>query len=206
MADDMAAGAEAYLQMWERAVGIESKRCFFHQDGITRRGRGPLRLGDGWRTVLRRAGQPQQRDRAWSWCVKGRGNSRAADVAVLDPEGRVELVGTTARGRRTRGLMVGDRTSRKGLFTRRSGTRTFVYSAAGGRVRAIAVTSTKLARNRRALRVAMRRLTRARATAARRTFVPAKAQASGRMLGRTLAGSADREENARQALLCNLNL
>jgi hypothetical protein len=31
--DDMWAGAEAYLQMWERASGIESKRCFFIRTG-----------------------------------------------------------------------------------------------------------------------------------------------------------------------------
>src|SRR3712207_507077 len=105
----MWAGAEAYLQMWERASGIESKRCFFHQDGMKRSGRGPLRLGDSWQAVLRRAGQPQQRGRAWSWCVKRRENRRAADVAVLTPGGVVSLVGSTAVGRNALGVGVGRR-------------------------------------------------------------------------------------------------
>ena len=205
MADDMYDGVEAYLQMWERAVGVPSKRCFFHQDGVTRRGRGPLRLGDGWREVLSRAGQPQQRGRAWSWCVKGRGNARAADVAVLTKKGKVELVGTTARGRRAQGVLVGDRMAGKGLRVKRAGKRAFVYSLRKGRVRAIAVTSRKLAGRKKALKVAMRRVVRAKASAAPRKFVPAKAQADGRMLGRALAGSGNRAVDQQNALLCAIN-
>lgn len=214
MARDMSQGAEAYLQMWERAHGIESKRCFFHQDGVTARGRGPLRLGDGWITLLRRAGQPQQRTRAWSWCVKGRGNRRAADVAVLNRRGKVELVGTTARGRFARQIAVGDpagavagaRAVGPHLRVKRSRGRSFVYALRDGRVQAIAVTRPALAARPAALRAAVLRVLRARASAAPRRFVPAKAQAGGQMAGRPLAGSGDRETDARTALLCGLNL
>jgi microsomal dipeptidase-like Zn-dependent dipeptidase len=214
LADDMWAGAEAYLQMWERASGIQSKRCFFRQDGLKRTGRGPIRLGDHWRTVLERAGQPQQRDRAWSWCVKGRDNRRAADVAVLSDAGRVELVGSTARGRNALGAGVGARASAvrrarrigSGLLVRRTGRRAFVYATRAGRIRAVAVSTARLARDRRALRAAVRRVLRARADNRPRTFVPAEAQAKPRMLGRALAASGSRDVDARLALVCSLNL
>jgi hypothetical protein len=112
-------------------------------------------------------------------------------------------------------VFVGDRTSRlrratvagKGIRTIRSGDRTFVYSIAKGRVRAIAVTTTDFARSRKALRGAVSRVLRGRASAAPRTFVAAnKAQASGKMLGRALAQTGNRETDARNALFCALNL
>jgi len=213
-ADDMWKGAEAYLQMWERASGIESKRCFFSRDGLKRTGRGPLRLGDSWRQVLDRAGQPQQRSRAWSWCVKGKDNRRAADVAVLSKSGTVELVGSTARGRNALGVAVGRlasavrraRPAGGDLRVRRSANRAFVYATRSGRVSAVAVTTARLAQDRPALRLAMRRLTRAKADNRPRRFVPAEAQAKPRMLGRALAGDGDREADARLALVCSLNL
>jgi hypothetical protein len=212
--DDMWGGAEAYLQMWERASGVESRRCAFRQDGLKATGRGPLRLGDDWRAVLRRAGQPQQRDRAWSYCVKGKDNRRRADVAVLSPSGVVELVGSTAVGRNALGAAIGERAAGQrgfraagtGLRVRRAGSRAYVLATRAGRVRAVAVTSAKLAGDRRALRTAMRRVLTARADNRPRTFVPAPEQAKGRMLGRTLAGTGDRQTDARLALLCNLNL
>jgi hypothetical protein len=212
--DDMWAGAEAYLEMWERASGIESKRCSFSRDGLKRTGRGPLRLGDPWRKVLERAGQPQQRGRAWSWCVKGKANTTAADVAVLDQEGTVELVGSTAVGRNALGVGVGRsaaavhraRHAGDGLLVRRSGNRAFVFATAKGRVRAVAVTTSRFASRQSALRLAMRRLLRATADNRPRKFVPAEAQATPRMLGRPLAGVGDQATNAKLALLCSLNL
>jgi microsomal dipeptidase-like Zn-dependent dipeptidase len=214
LADDMSAGAEAYLQMWERASGVESKRCFFRQDGLKRTGRGPIRLGDDWEAVLARAGQPQQRDRAWSWCVKGKDNRRAADVAVLSQKGTVQLVGSTARGRNALGVGIGRRASAirrarsagGGVFVRRSGRRAFVWSTRNGRVRAVGVTTAKLAADRPALRSAMRRVVRARADNRPKGFVPAEAQAKPRMLGRSLAQTGDGSKDAQQALFCSLNL
>ncbi len=204
--DDMWAGAEAYLQMWERASGIRSRGCVRSRDVLTSKGRGPLRLGDGWRRLLERAGQPQQRTRAWSWCVKGAGNRRAADVAVLSAAGRVELVGTTARGRSTRGVRVGARRRGPALQVRRSGKRAFVVSVRRGRVQALAVTTARLAADRKALQTAMRRVLAAQADNRPRSFVPAEAQAKPRLLGRTLAGAGDRAVDARLAMLCSLNL
>jgi hypothetical protein len=210
--DDMWAGAEAYLEMWERTSGIASKGCFVSRDEIKRTGRGPIRLGDGWRKVLERAGQPRQRTRAWSWCVKGKANRRAADVAVLTRSGTVELVGSTARGRSALGAGIGARAatlrgarrSGPGLLVRRSGNRAFVYATRAGRVRAVAVTTARLAAKRAALRTAMRRVLQAEADNRPRTFVPAEKQPA--MLGRSLAGSGDRAVDAKMALLCSLNL
>ncbi len=198
MADDMWAGAEAYLEMWERATGVESKRCFFRQDGLKRGGRGPIHLGDDWEDVLRSAGQPQQRDRAWSWCVKGAKNTTAADVAVFDAAGVVKLVGSTASGRNARGVGIGSparmiRRARPiggGVFVQRSGSRVFAFATKAGRVRAVAVTTSSFARNRAELRRAMRQVNRARADNRPRSFVPAAAQAKPRMAGRSIANDA----------------
>lgn len=205
LADDMWAGAEAYLQMWERASGIVTNRCFFHQDGMKRRGRGPIRLGENWQEVLRRAGQPQQRGRAWSWCVKTKENRTKADVAVFSQSGIVELVGSTARGRNALGIGMGRRTkairrARKiggGVLVRRAGNRAFVWATRGGRVRAVGVTTSRFASNRRAVRSAMQRVLRARADNTPGEFVPAEAQAKASALGEPLTSSGDRKGDER---------
>ena len=46
----------------------------------------------------------------------------------------------------------------------------------------------------------------AKASAAPRRFIPARAQASGRLLGATLAGVNDRATTAKLAFLCGLGL
>src|SRR4051812_40669946 len=109
LAKDMWDGAEAYLEMWERADGIRTPRCADSDHPLAANGRGPLRLGRGWVTLLRKAGQPQQRTRAWTWCVTGKKNRDRADVAELSQGGKVELVGSTAYGRVAGGIGVGAR-------------------------------------------------------------------------------------------------
>src|SRR4051794_14896988 len=104
---DMWNGAEAYLEMWERAEGIATPGCADPAAAVDAAGRGALRLGQRWDALLTAAGQPQQRDRAWSWCVGGDGNDGHADVAELTPGGTVELVGSTASGRSAGGTAVG---------------------------------------------------------------------------------------------------
>ena len=83
-----------------------------------------------------------------------------------------------------------------GCSSARDGNRAFVYSVRDGRVRAVAVTTAAFGADTNALRSAMSRVLKARASAAERKFVPAEAQAKSRMLGRTLAGSADAKTNA----------
>jgi microsomal dipeptidase-like Zn-dependent dipeptidase len=179
LANDMWAGAEAYLQMWERADGVPAGGC-----RPAGRFRG-LGLGSTWRSLLRRAGQPQQRTRAWAWCVQGGGN----DVAVLDRNGRVELVGTTAPS------VVGAPMSGTGIQIR--GRR--VYDVRGGRVAAVGIATRKL--SRAGMRAAMRRLRNAKAGQAPRAFVPNETPPP---TGRALAASGVPATDAALTLLCGL--
>ena len=186
---DMDNGSEAYLQMWERAEGIRSASCHLPRGRVRGRGLGRAILRRDWVKLLRRAGQPQQRNRVWTWCVRGRRNRNKADFAHLTTTGKVELAGSTARGRHAGRIFVGSRASKvrraskrigRGLYVRKAGKRSrFVYYVRKGRVRMVAVATRKLASNRRRLRAAVRRSLRAKASAAKRAFVPAsKASAS----------------------------
>jgi hypothetical protein len=102
---DLLNGAEAYLEMWERADGVPGPACAARNAAFSAVGVGGLRLDAGWERLLRDAGQPEQRSRAWSWCVDGGGE----DIAVLDAKGEVELVASTASGHSAGGLATGAR-------------------------------------------------------------------------------------------------
>jgi hypothetical protein len=201
---DLWNGAEAYLEMWERANGIRTPACARARGAIGRRGRGALRLGRRWQALLRTAGQPQRRGRAWSYCVRGGG----ADVAELSRRGRVELVGSTARHRRAGGVAVGTgtrdlgaaKTVGRGVRTRG----TWAYLIRHGRVAAVATASRSLARHPRALAAAMRRLAHARARATSARFAPGTAAA--RLTGRPLAGTGNARSDAALAMLCQLQV
>src|SRR4051812_6699084 len=215
LAKDLWDGAEAYLEMWERADGVPSPPCHEPIGPFTSRGRGPMRLGADWTTLLKTAGQPQQRGRAWSWCMRGRHNGHATDVAVLDDAGTVQLVGSTAHGRSAGGLRVAQRARKArsagaGVRYRRIARGgAWVYAVKRGRVVAVAVASRALARSPKALAVAMRRLRAATASATPRTFVPSAAQASARgrvLTGQPLAGTSSARLNAALAYLCRLQL
>jgi hypothetical protein len=213
LAHDMSSAAEAYLQMWERADGIRAPRCRSRHGSVTSRGLGLVRLGARWESLLRGAGQPQERTRTWTWCVVGARNRRAADVAELTPAGRVELVGSTARGRFADRVAVGDPVARlrgarsigRGVLVRRARGTTYVYATRGGRIRAVGVASGALARRAGGLRAAMLRVAAARATQARRTYVPNATPGSARLTGASLAGSNDARLNAALAVICGLS-
>jgi hypothetical protein len=211
MAADMWQGAEAYLEMWERASGIRSPGCARSDGEIKLHGFNRLRLGDGWVKLLKRAGQPQSRGRAWSWCVAGKRNRHAADVAELSKAGKVELVGSTATGRAGRRVDVGQTTRvtgakpiGRGILLDRGRTN-WVFAVRKGRVRAVAVASRSLAKHPKRLRAAMSRLLAARASQARRVFVPNNA-ASAALSGKVLAGTSDPRLNAAFALLCSAQM
>ncbi len=87
--NDMFHGAEAYLEMWERAYGVPATHCQpLHALGTT------LRIGDTSERALYRAGQPAARPgRSYRYCVSGGG--RAA--TVFGSAGRAVLAVTTAR-------------------------------------------------------------------------------------------------------------
>jgi hypothetical protein len=199
--------------MWERADGIQTPGCRAPHGRVIGGGLPKLRLGAGWRKLLRRAGQPQQRTRAWSWCVRGSGNRRAADVAELTPGGGVELVGSTADGRSAAGVPVGAPAAilgaahslGGGVSVRRAGKANYVYATGGGRVRAVAVATRALAASPDRLRAAMDRVLRARASQSLPKFVPNPTKGSTRLTGSSLAGSANPRLNRALVMLCTLN-
>jgi hypothetical protein len=148
---DLARGSEAYLQMWERAVGVPRVRCpqwrgHFTPGGLARK----LRLGDSARRSLFRAGQPVSRKRAWKWCTRNSKQGKRAlggrrnVVGVFDGKGRMRLAASTLRINKARGIGRGDRKRAlrkrarsigKGLFIRRSrGGTTFVWGTKGRKV------------------------------------------------------------------------
>ena len=86
--NDMARGAEAYLQMWERTVGVPRTHCLTPKGGFKATGFRRIRLGHTPQRALFRAGQPLARKRAWRYCVKGKKNRKAKVVSVYTKPAR----------------------------------------------------------------------------------------------------------------------
>ena len=161
--DDMNRGAEAYLQVWERAVGVPSRRCFEARRRFRRGGLAPAALGSNPEELLRSAGQPVRRPgRVWRFCGKGRDGRPAGRVTtVMTPRGRLALVASTGAEHTAFGVARGDRASRlRGV--RRLGRklrvrdRRFVYGVRRGKVRFVAVASKSLAGRPKRLRAYLR--------------------------------------------------
>ena len=167
---DMGRGAEAYLQMWERTVGIHEVACDGWKDRkLGRRGFGArLRLNQTPRQALESAGQPVKRTRVWRWCTAA-GNGRAAGdrndlAAVFTKRDRLGLILSSVPGQRAAGVAVGARIGklrRRGahkltskLWVKKAGPRgrKFVYRVKGGRVRAVGVASRAVAKKPKSLR------------------------------------------------------
>jgi hypothetical protein len=152
---DLGRGAEAYLQMWERASGVPPTRCQPAKARAKRRGLTRVRLGAGADALLRRAGQPRTRGRTWTWCAVKRGKRPAGRVtAVLTRAGRVTMVGSTAPRHTVAGAGRGDKLSKKakartkrfgrGMRVRKlGGGRRAVLRVRKGKVRWIAVTTAR---------------------------------------------------------------
>ena len=100
LAGDLWDGAEAYLQMWERAEGVKRARVRGPQAGRHAHAEARRELDE-----RARPRRPAAAARARVELVRaGLGQPRAADVAVFGADGRVALVGSTAQGRRTSGV------------------------------------------------------------------------------------------------------
>jgi hypothetical protein len=164
--NDMARGAESYLQSWERASGIPFG-CKSGREHFTRRGLGRLRLRYDTARLLRRGGQPKVRgNRAWRWCVRRKKNRRKKVVAVLDRKGRVQLIASNAQGHRALRIRPGVRAKRlrgrarrlgRGLYVRRAGRRArYVYGVRRGRVRFVGVATRSASKSRKRLRAYLR--------------------------------------------------
>jgi hypothetical protein len=148
--DDLGRGAEAYLQMWERAVGVPPTRCEGRQARATRRGLGRVRLGASANALLRRAGQPRRRaGRTWAWCATGGGQV----TARLTRGGRVTAVRSTAPRHRALGATPGTplraqtrrltRPRGGGVRGRRVRGRTLLIGVRGGKVRWVGATTAR---------------------------------------------------------------
>jgi hypothetical protein len=150
---DMARGAEAYLQAWERVNGI-GFGCKPGSQRLTRRGRGRVHLRATTTRLLRRAGQPKVRgNSAWSWCVRGMKNRRKRVVAALTPRGRVALVGSTSNANVSGRVPAGARSMGNGLFVRSAGPKArFVYVVRRGKVRVAGVATRAASKNAAVLR------------------------------------------------------
>ncbi|HEU5106272.1 MAG TPA: Coagulation factor 5/8 type domain-containing protein [Solirubrobacterales bacterium] len=159
IADDLMGGAEAYLQTWERAVGVPGPTCLTPPRRLSRSGFGPLRLGQDPQQTLIAAGQPQQRSgSAFLFCStrgKARGAKAAAAAAVFDATGKATFVASTAaakaKPKRAKRLGRGFFVARKGP----GGDRVWRYHK--GKLRFTAVATPRLAKKAGRLRAAFRR-------------------------------------------------
>lgn len=148
---DMFQGAEAYLEMWERADGVPGPGCLPPGAGLAASGFGhSLRLGATPVATLFRAGQPGSRPgRSYRYCVTGR---RGRLSVVFDRRGRAALIATSVPGERAGGMAVGAR--RRGSGTRIAGR--YVYGVQAGRVRYVAVATPAELRHPAQLRADLR--------------------------------------------------
>jgi hypothetical protein len=167
--DDMARGSEAYLQMWERAVGITPEFQVRREARLRfgRAGLGLVKLGVEPEELLRGAGQPASRKgRVWSYRVKGRGNAAARVRAVFSPSQRVALVTSVAPRHRVGGVGKGSasatltgraRVFAPGILVQDAGAgRRYVFGVGAGRVRWTAVATSAATRGPATLRAYLR--------------------------------------------------
>jgi len=101
IATDLMSGAEAYLQTWERAVGVPPTRCLATPRRLARNGFGALRLGRSPEQILLAAGQPRRRTgSAFSWCsAKAPDAQRGGIAVVFDARGKAAVIATALRRR-----------------------------------------------------------------------------------------------------------
>lgn len=142
-------GAEAYLEMWERAYGVPVTSCRSAQDSFAAGGTGTMRLGTSAESLLYSLGQPGSRPgRSCRYCVNG--SSSASVSAVYTPGGTAGLLTSTAPGYAAGGVHPGSParalsgratslTSGIWLGRRMRGGSRLVYGVSGGRVRYVGV-------------------------------------------------------------------
>ncbi|HEU5038774.1 MAG TPA: hypothetical protein VFT70_17335 [Nocardioides sp.] len=89
--DDMARGAEAYLQMWERAEGIAPDSC--RNPGLRKpvgKATSLIRRGMTTRQVMEVVGQPYERlGSTYSFCARSAGRPKVVLTVRFSPAGRV---------------------------------------------------------------------------------------------------------------------
>ncbi|MCW2968681.1 MAG: hypothetical protein JWM71_2453 [Solirubrobacteraceae bacterium] len=148
--NDMARGSEAYLEMWERAVGVPVYRPVPSRSRFTPHGLFRVGLGMANEELLRSAGQPGTRGSfVWRWGIQKRNGNAGHVYAVIGANGHSTLIASTGAEHSARGVNVGDaaarvkHASRSGslLVTSAGGGSSYVYGVRGGKVRFVGVTS-----------------------------------------------------------------
>jgi hypothetical protein len=152
---EMGQGAEAYLQMWERAGGVKAVRCPIYTDDFRSTSFGTrIRRGDSPAELLERVGQPTGRSATgWQWCARRDRQSEPQQRGVgaaFGGAGTVALVLSAMPATEAAGIGPGDPVRRVradarslggGLWVRRSGSdgARFVYVVRDGIVRSVGV-------------------------------------------------------------------
>jgi hypothetical protein len=161
---DMMHGAEAYLDMWERASGVPSEACRPARASLGPIGNPRLPM-TGFQSVLFADGQPLARlGHAYQYCING--NRKAKLSAVFNSGGRVTMWATNARGYSAGGIEVGQRSRvlrasatrlAPGLWIspRLRGGNRFVYGVRGNRVTYVALAGRSIAHRRAGLHSAL---------------------------------------------------
>ncbi|UJA20322.1 hypothetical protein HJD18_08940 [Thermoleophilia bacterium SCSIO 60948] len=154
---DLKGGAESYLAMWERAVGVPGPGKKPKRGRIGSNGSRTIKLRAKPNAVLNATGQPEVRTQGWRWRVKGSGGILGAAFKNAN----VQMVASTARGYSAGGVRPGDRAGRvtsrsvalgNGLYRRQLGNgNRFVYGVAGGKVRFVGVATRKASNGAAAL-------------------------------------------------------
>ena len=172
---DMANGAEAYLQMWERAEGVTRVRCPVWRGQFNSRGLDKtLRVGESAEQTLYRAGQPVERDRVWRWCTRFEKGSkrelgkRRQVSGVFDTEGTLQVAlstlaknsaGGLGRGMRAGKLRGEARPIGRGIWVDDSPAHgnVYVYGTRGKRIRYAGVADGTIANSDKTLRSYVKR-------------------------------------------------
>ena len=156
--EDLARGAEAYLQMWERALGVRGSAAGPGADGC---GAAASARPCGSASVQGdplRAGQPERRFRAWKWCVRQHPGARKRKVVgVFNKHRRLALIlsnvpavraGRVHRGSPAARLPESAAPFGNGIWVRRlSRERSLVFVVRGGKVSSLGVAGTYVVRN-----------------------------------------------------------
>lgn len=158
IADDLMNGAEAYLQTWERAVGVPGPTCLAPPKRFKHNGFGPLQLGRGPQQLLTSAGQPAERTGdSFRWCTsrgKAKGAKRAQAAVVFDAQAKAVMVVATSagKGKPKRAKKLG-----KGMFVDYKGSGgDRVWGYRKGKLRFTAVVAPRIAKRAKLVQAALR--------------------------------------------------
>ena len=93
IADDMARGSEAYLEMWERAVGVTNDACrdpgVIKNESVVK----GIPVGTSVQGVLLKAGQPHSRlATKFTYCTKTKGGSTVNRTVTFGSTGKVTKI------------------------------------------------------------------------------------------------------------------